>query len=70
MRRAAADLGCAGRHLFFSEKDDGPPFGLAAGEDRNLFGAQFTRVADEPIARGESPALFAGSERWQEWRRT
>lgn len=54
---------------FFGEKDDGPPFGLAAEEPEKLFGPHFELTRDEPVAPGESLPLFAGRERWQERRR-
>lgn len=54
---------------FFGEKEDGPPFGLAADEPAQLFGANFDLVADVPVPAGESLPLFAGRERWQERRR-
>ncbi len=54
---------------FFGEKDDGPPFGLAADEPPQLFDADFVTVADHAIPAAESLPLFAGRERWQERRR-
>lgn len=54
---------------FFGDKDDGPPFGLAAEEPARLFDDEFVIVADHPIAAAESLPLFAGRERWQERRR-
>jgi len=54
---------------FFGEKDDGPPFGLAAGETIALFENEFVTVADNAIPATESLPLFAGRERWQERRR-
>lgn len=53
----------------FGEKDDGPPFGLAADEPARLFDAEFVIVMDQPIAAAESLPLFAGRERWQERRK-
>ncbi|MBI5771248.1 MAG: methyltransferase domain-containing protein [Verrucomicrobia bacterium] len=46
---------------------DGPPFPLSAAQPDQLF-PSFELVADRPIPAGESLPLFAGFERWQEWR--
>jgi SAM-dependent methyltransferase len=54
---------------FFGDKEDGPPFGLAPGEAGRLFDAHFTPHTDQPIPAAESIPLFAGRERWCEWRR-
>jgi len=54
---------------FFGDKEDGPPFGLAAGELDELFAGKFTLTHDEPVPDAESLPLFAGRERWQERRR-
>lgn len=54
--------------FFFGEKDDGPPFGLAPDELHRLLRPHFTLVTDTPVH--DSLPLFAGRERWQEWRRT
>ena len=48
---------------FFGDKEDGPPFGLAPGEDARLFGARFELVTDALSA--DALPLFAGCERWQ-----
>lgn len=53
---------------FFGEKEDGPPFGLAANEAETLFAPRFLLVADQPVPAEESLPLFAGRERWQERR--
>lgn len=55
---------------FFGAKDDGPPYGLEAGEAATLFGTHFVVVDDRAIPAEESLPLFAGAERWQERRRT
>ena len=54
---------------FFFRSDDerGPPFGLKAGEIETLLAPAFDRVADAPVE--DSIPVFAGRERWQEWRR-
>ncbi|MBI5767631.1 MAG: methyltransferase domain-containing protein [Verrucomicrobia bacterium] len=56
-------------YFFFdaTPEDDGPPWGLAAGEHVRLLGGSFTLEKDEAVA--DSLPLFAGKERWQEWRR-
>jgi SAM-dependent methyltransferase len=47
--------------------DDGPPWGLAPGAVEKLLGENFTRIRDQAV--GDSLPIFAGKERWQEWRR-
>lgn len=54
---------------FFGDKDDGPPFGLAPGEDARLFDETFELVIDQAIPAAESLPLFGGRERWQVRRR-
>jgi hypothetical protein len=46
----------------------GPPYGFAWGKADELFERYFLLVKDDP-ATGSVP-MFAGRERWQEWRRT
>ena len=53
--------------FFQSEDERGPPFGLKAGEIETLLSPAFDRVADAPVE--DSIPVFAGRERWQEWRR-
>ena len=53
--------------FFRSDDDRGPPFGLKAGEIEALLAPAFDRVADAPVE--DSIPVFAGRERWQEWRR-
>lgn len=53
--------------FFFDSKEGGPPFGLRQGELHDLLQGQFMIEADEQ-ARGSVP-IFAGRERWQQWRR-
>jgi len=52
---------------YHGPQEDGPPFGLADGEAARLFGPGFNLLVDEAVPAAESPALFAGAERWQEW---
>ena len=54
-------------YYFFGDKDDGPPFGLASGEDARLFSGHFELVTDE-LSEDALP-LYAGRERWQLRRR-
>lgn len=53
---------------YYGPQDDGPPFGLEAGEALRRFGPGFDLLMDEEVAAAESPELFAGAERWLEWR--
>ncbi len=53
--------------FFWSDDERGPPFGLKAGEIERLLAPAFDRVADAPVE--DSIPVFAGRERWQEWRR-
>jgi SAM-dependent methyltransferase len=55
--------------FYFGEKADGPPFGFSPGEPKDLFGPHFDLVVDAPVPAWESLPLYAGNERWQEWRR-
>jgi SAM-dependent methyltransferase len=48
---------------FFGDKDDGPPYGLAADEARHLFDRDFEVTQDERAI--DSLPLFVGRERWQ-----
>jgi SAM-dependent methyltransferase len=68
--RVAEIVRSGGRVIgFFFRSDDerGPPFGLKAGEIETLLAPAFDRVADAPVK--DSIPVFAGRERWQEWRR-
>lgn len=47
---------------------DGPPYGFAWGTADELFARYFILVKDSPVS--DSVPMFAGRERWQEWRRT
>ena len=71
-RRITALLRPGGRWvgLFYEgPKEDGPPFGWDRDEAEQLLGAQLVPEATLPVPPAESPALFAGRERWREWRR-
>jgi SAM-dependent methyltransferase len=52
-----------------AEPRRGPPFAVTSTELRRLLDASFDLVADEAVAPAESAAVFAGRERWQQWRR-
>lgn len=47
----------------------GPPFAVTSAELRGLLGGRFDLVADAPVEAAESAPVFAGRERWQQWRR-
>ena len=53
--------------FFFDESPKGPPFGMARAELERLLHADF-ELADERDVT-DSIAVFAGKERWMEWRR-
>ncbi len=53
---------------YYGEKEEGPPFGLEHAEAAALFDGGFELTLDLPVPPHESPALFAGKERWQERR--
>jgi hypothetical protein len=60
--------GTLGGFFFFDAGERGPPFPLHSQEELDaLLGRDFERVDDQPVA--DSIAVFAGKERWQEWRR-
>jgi SAM-dependent methyltransferase len=59
--------GCVIGFFFRSDDERGPPFGLRAGEIETLLAPAFDRVADAAVE--DSIPVFAGRERWQEWRR-
>ena len=46
---------------------DGPPWGIPSVALERLLGKAFSRVRDLPVS--DSLPIFAGKERWQEWRR-
>lgn len=60
--------------LFFvddaaAEPRRGPPFAITGAELRGLLAADFELAVDEPVPAAESAPVFAGRERWQQWRR-
>jgi len=52
-----------------AEPRRGPPFAVTPAELRGLLDAAFDQVADDALPPGESVPVFAGRERWQQWRR-
>ena len=53
--------------FFFGESPKGPPFGIARAALDALLLPHFTCVRDEAVE--DSLPVFAGKERWMEWRR-
>lgn len=53
--------------FFFGESPKGPPFGIARALLDELLLTHFECVRDEPVE--DSLPVFAGKERWMEWRR-
>ena len=47
----------------------GPPFAVTAAELHGLLDPAFDLVADSAVTATESASVFAGRERWQQWRR-
>ena len=54
--------------FFYGQEDEPPPFPLTERVAQALFGREFIREADEPVA--DSLPLYAGHERWQQWKKT
>lgn len=52
--------------FFYGEEADPPPFPLSEGEAARIFGDRFDLINSEPVT--DSLSIFAGRERWQEWR--
>lgn len=68
--RVAGLLPAGGRlagYFFVCDQLKGPPFGIAPDELAALLSPAFEPVADAAVP--DSIAVFAGRERWQEWRR-
>jgi hypothetical protein len=51
--------------FFYGHEPDPPPYRLTRAKAAELFGARFNLLKDEPVQ--DSPPIFAGAERWQEW---
>jgi SAM-dependent methyltransferase len=54
-------------YFFFDDVPKGPPFGIAREELEALLAPHFECVADQAVP--DSIPVFAGKERWMEWRR-
>lgn len=54
-------------YFFFDAAPKGPPFGADPLQLRALLEQYFEQVDDRPVE--DSIPVFAGKERWQEWRR-
>jgi hypothetical protein len=53
--------------FFYGNESDPPPHPLSDKRALDLFDSQFELVRDEAVS--DSLPMFAGTERWQEWRR-
>jgi Thiopurine S-methyltransferase (TPMT) len=53
--------------FFHGNESDPPPYPLSDKRALDLFDSQFELVRDEAVS--DSLPMFAGTERWQEWRR-
>lgn len=53
--------------FFYDTNESGPPFALRRGELHDLLRGRFALEADAEV--GGSVPVFAGRERWQQWRR-
>lgn len=54
-------------YFFVAEQIKGPPFGIRQSELDDLLGGHFECMEDRPASA--SLPIFAGRERWQQWRR-
>lgn len=52
--------------FFYGEELDPPPYPLTESKAAEIFGARFELKISEPVT--DSLSIFAGKERWQEWR--
>jgi len=52
--------------FFYGEEPDPPPFPLTERTAREIFSDHFELEATEPVT--DSLSIFAGHEKWQEWR--
>jgi SAM-dependent methyltransferase len=53
--------------FLYGEEPEPPPYPLTEARALELFGNEFELIRSEPVS--DSLPLFAGMERWQEWRR-
>lgn len=69
MARLVAPGGVLAGFFFFGEGERGPPFPLhGEAELHALLTPAFERIEDAPV--DDSIEVFAGRERWQQWRRS
>lgn len=52
--------------FFYGDEDDPPPYPLTESQATEIFGAQFELKKSEPVT--DSLSIFAGTEKWQEWK--
>jgi Thiopurine S-methyltransferase (TPMT) len=52
--------------FFYGEEPDPPPFPLTEAKASEVFGDRFELQTNEPVS--DSLPIFAGDEKWQEWR--
>ena len=52
--------------FFYGKESDPPPYPLTESRASELFGNRFDLVKSEPVT--DSVPIFAGTEKWQEWR--
>lgn len=54
--------------FYYGTDTDGPPFPITRATAETIF-AEFELATDRPVPPDQSRPLFAGKERWQEWRK-
>jgi hypothetical protein len=59
--------GCLAGIFFYGEEPDPPPHPLSPDRANEIFGKDFRLRKSNPIT--DSPAIFEGREKWQEWQR-
>ncbi|HEV2436187.1 MAG TPA: methyltransferase domain-containing protein [Verrucomicrobiae bacterium] len=52
--------------FLYGDEPEPPPYPMAESQAMELFGCEFTRTQDIPLT--DSLPVFAGKERWQEWK--
>lgn len=53
--------------FFYGEEPDPPPYPLSVKRAGEIFGKDFRLRKSEPVT--DSPPIFVGQEKWQEWQR-
>jgi thiopurine S-methyltransferase len=61
-----APRGTLAGFFFYGDESDPPPFPLTKSKASEIFDPQFELKISEPVT--DSLSIFAGKERWQEWR--